>query len=208
MKLLEDATIGRKRSALIHSVSLSVEPGTVVRLVGKNGVGKTTLVHTLLGFLPVLDGVRGSGLPAPATQAHQEMFGYMPSSIPRLPSLTLPQWLKALSVGYHKELIEIQNLWDSIGGRALPNTMLSELSSGNLRKAMFTSACAIQRELLVLDEPFDEVDSGGQAAMAKLIEQQRSGGAAVIIVSHRDVTHLLPIDSTYEISEERLHVVS
>ncbi|WP_158268644.1 ATP-binding cassette domain-containing protein [Corynebacterium yudongzhengii] len=207
MILLDNADVGRADTPLIRSVTLSVEPGCLIRLVGKNGVGKTTLLHTILGYLPLLGGARGPELPAPATTEHQAMFGYMPSMVPRLPSLTLPQWLDALAVGYRRERSEIQEIWDAIGGRALPTTMLDQLSSGNLRKALFTSACAIQRELLVLDEPFDEVDNEGQSAMARIIEQQRAAGAAVIVVSHREIAQLLDVDTTYEISEEHLHVV-
>lgn len=208
MILFDDATIGRGNTPLIRSVSLSVESGSALRVIGKNGVGKTTLLHTLLGFLPVLDGSRGAGLPVPATRTHQYTFGYMPSSVPRLPSLTLSQWLQALATGYRRKPSEVQKIWDFIGGRALPRTMLSELSSGNLRKAMFAAACAIQRELLVLDEPFDEVDSDGQSAMAEIIWEQRTAGAAVVVVSHRDISDLIPVDTTYEISEECLHAVS
>lgn len=208
MKLFDNADIGRGQSTLIRDVTLEIQPGATARLVGKNGVGKTTLLHTLLGYLPVMSGSRGPDLPAPATRPHQVRIGYMPASVPRLPSLTLPQWLQAQAVGYRRDLADVSAIWTTVGGRALSNTMLAELSSGNLRKAMFTGACAIQRELLVLDEPFDEVDADGQLAMARIIEAQRYAGAAVLVVSHRAVDDLLSIDATYEIAQERLHAVA
>ncbi|HIW96746.1 MAG TPA: ATP-binding cassette domain-containing protein [Candidatus Corynebacterium gallistercoris] len=206
--ILTSATVGRDGIPLIEGVNLEAQPGRTTRLVGKNGVGKTTLLHSILGFLPLLDGERSAALGKPGSAHHQRQFGYMPSAVPRLPSLTVPQWLDALSAGFSVERSTVQDKWDSLGGRTLPSTLMGQLSSGNLRKALFVGACAIDRELLILDEPFDEVDIEGQQRMAEIIEAQRTAGAFTLIVSHRAVDHLITIDQTLEITHGSLRTLS
>lgn len=205
--IFNKADIGRHEIALVRDVSLVLEPGKTVLLSGKNGVGKTTFLHTILGYLPVLRGERGSELPHPGTPEHQTYFGYMPSAIPRLPSLTLEDWLKSIALGYRLEFSKVKDDWDRLGGRSLPNSQLAQLSSGNLRKAIFVGACAIRRQIVILDEPLDEVDKEGRSVMAQMIEEQKSLGASVLLVSHTGISDLISVDLTYELSEGRLNVV-
>lgn len=206
INLLDSANVGRSSTPLITDVNLTLQRGRLVQLKGKNGVGKTTLIHSILGYNPLLSGQRGDGLPTPGTRKHQHYFGYLPASVPKLPALTHAQWMNALDAGFQLRKGKALEMWDRLGGRALPGNYLADLSSGNLRKALFVGAAVIPRDVLILDEPFDEVDAEGKAVIAEITNEQLAAGAAVLLVSHSSLPAGLAVDRELEISGERLHV--
>ncbi|MEJ4113047.1 ATP-binding cassette domain-containing protein [Corynebacterium kroppenstedtii] len=199
--LLDNADIGRKNSILVQGVSLSLEHGDIIRITGANGTGKSTLASTILGTLPPLSGRRGHRLPNVGSSEHQRFFGYMPASVRPLPSLTINQWFQAIDSGFTVHAGASQHLWNRLGGSALPNSTLETLSSGNLRKACAVNAFAIPREVLILDEPFEELDSESRSILRHMIEEQARAGARIIIISHSECG---PVTGTYIISNGTL----
>ena len=90
---LRDVTSGYGAAPVLHGVSLSVAPGEIVALVGKNGMGKTTLLKTALGILPLkagavlVDGTAATGL-SPARLVALGV-GYAPQEQPLFPDLSI-----------------------------------------------------------------------------------------------------------------------
>ncbi|MBC6794696.1 ABC transporter ATP-binding protein [Corynebacterium macclintockiae] len=201
MQLLTDCTIGRSSTPLASGLNLVVTPGKVYRVTGANGIGKSTLADTIVGFIRPLEGSRNACLPLPGTRAHQHLFGYLPSRVSPLPSLNFQQWCRAISTGYGIQEQQVESLWQRLGGRATQRSRLDQLSSGNLRKAFALNAFAIPRKILILDEPFEELDSHGRKTIAELITEQARAGAAVLAISHTDFS---PKDHILELTEDGL----
>lgn len=200
---LQGASVGHGGRALLTDVDLELQAGTVTRLVGANGVGKSTLIDSALGILPLVDGT-WQYPHRPGSTSYQHEIGYMPSTVAGYPNLTLGQWLDLVASGFSIPVSDVQATWEDLGGRGDPKTLLANLSSGNRKKSLFVPVISIPRTAIFLDEPFEEVDLYGQEVMARRITDQLSSGAAVLIVSHRSVDHLLPVETTLVIEKKKL----
>lgn len=203
VRFLQGASVGHNGRALLTDVDLELQAGTVTRLVGANGVGKSTLIDSALGLLPLVDGT-WQYPHQPGSPSYQREIGYMPSTVLGYPNLTLRQWLDLVATGFSISSSNVQATWEELGGRGDPKTLLADLSSGNRKKSLFVPVISIPRKAIFLDEPFEEVDLYGQEVMAQRIKDQISAGAAALIVSHRSVDHLLPVDSTLVIEDKKL----
>lgn len=203
VRFLEKASVGRGGRSLLTDVDLELEPGTVTRLVGANGVGKSTLIDSALGLLPLVSGT-WQYPHRPGSTTYQHEIGYMPSTVAGYPNLTLGQWLDLIASGFSVPTNDVQSTWEDLGGRGDSKTLLANLSSGNRKKSLFVPVISISRTAIFLDEPFEEVDLYGQETMAQRIKDQLGAGAAVLIVSHRSVDHLLPVDRTLVIENKLL----
>lgn len=199
VEFLRSATVGHHGTALLEDIDFALEPGTVTRLVGANGVGKSTLIQSALGLLPLVGGTWAFPH-KPGTTDYQRAIGYMPSTVAGYPNLTLDHWFSLIASGYGVDRGVVDSIWHDLGGRGNMSGIIESLSSGNRKKSLFTSAAALQRHAIFLDEPFEEVDLYGQEVMAAKVTEQVAAGAAALIVSHRPVDHLLRVDRTWEIA--------
>jgi len=161
----------------LDDVSLEVEPGSVVAVVGGDGAGKTTLLRSLVGKVQLERG----RFDAPSSQA----IGYLPASAGSWPSLTVAQNMdfvggiyglsgKAL-VSRRDELLDRASLLD------VSDRLASQLSGGMRRKLGFSMAMLHNPPLLVLDEPSTGVDPVSRVDLWRLVSEAAAAGAAVVM---------------------------
>jgi iron complex transport system ATP-binding protein len=198
MSALLEATelvAARGKAVVLHGVSVTVRAGEAVALVGPNAAGKSTLVRTLAGLLPVTSGVvRLDGKPlaewgrsalaravalvtpeegAPALLSVQERvaLGRYPYRGPFRP-LT-PQDRDAVSHALHQT-----------GISHLAHRPLTTLSSGERQLAALARSLAQQPRVLLLDEPAAHLDVGHQLQLFRILDEIRGRGVAVLAVVH------------------------
>lgn len=186
---LRGAAIGHGRHALLTGVECAVAQGDFVALVGPNGGGKTTLLRTLLGALPLLAGRRE--VPRPVR------VGYVPQR-----DLVDPIWpLTAGEVvlqGRTPGLGPLRRPGDAdraaaaaalarVGIAALADRTYGELSGGQRQRTLIARALAAEPELLAVDEPTNGMDPAAELATMDVLADLHAGGAgpAVVMVSHR-----------------------
>ena len=162
--------------AVLSHVSLTVHRGEIVSLIGPNGAGKTTLVRVVLGLLPPTTG-RIATLPG----LH---IGYMPQFLPV--DETLPMTARRfLALSGVSDDVRIAKALADVGAGHLAGAQLRELSGGELRRVILARALLREPDLLVLDEPVQGVDVGGQSELYGLITRLRDQtGCGVLMVSH------------------------
>lgn len=167
-------TIGGRM--VVEHVDIAISPGEIVTLVGPNGAGKTTLIRLLLGLLSPDKGA--------ITRAPGLTIGYVPqrfhvdATIP----LTVERFLKLSSRGVEDE---IDTLLEEVGAGHLADAQVSSLSGGEFQRVVLAKALMGNPQLLVLDEPVQNVDFSGEAELYRLIETIRdTRGCGILLVSH------------------------
>mgnify|MGYP000185691864 FL=1 len=163
------------RIALSH-VSLQVDPGEIVTIVGPNGSGKTSLLRAIIGAVKPAQGrvVRGENV----------KIGYVPQKLhidETLP-ITVARFLK-LPGGV--SAMDCEQALEQAGVPDLAKAQLSQLSGGQFQRVLLARALIEKPDLLLLDEATQGLDQRGSAAFYQQIEQVRQNtGCAVLMISH------------------------
>jgi ABC-2 type transport system ATP-binding protein len=161
----------------LDDVSVAVEPGSVVVVVGGDGAGKTTLLRALVGELVLEHGVVAA--PSP------ERIGYLTASAGSWPSLTVRQNMDFVGGIYGLEGDRLEQRRESLLARAglteAGDRLASQLSGGMRRKLGFIMAMQHEPDLLVLDEPTTGVDPVSRIDLWRLVSEAAVAGAAVLM---------------------------
>ncbi len=196
---------GAGETRAVDGVSFSVEPGTVLGLVGESGAGKTVTALSIMGLLPDsarilsgsirLDGTELVGAPEATVRAVRGSRVAMIFQDPLAsfnPVYTIGEQIgEALRLDAHagtsirqdvEQLLELAELADpSVVARAYPH----QLSGGMRQRAMIAMALARQPGLLIADEPTTALDVTVQAQITDLLARlQRERRMAMILITH------------------------
>ncbi|MBI4392875.1 MAG: ABC transporter ATP-binding protein [Euryarchaeota archaeon] len=179
-----------KRIVALAGVDLTLEPGTIMGLVGPNGSGKTTAIRCILGIEKADRGeVSVLGRPMPQGRKRVlESVGYMPQDMALYPDLTVSANLDFFArvfgiKGSERKEAEAKAL-DVVKLADRADSKIGELSGGMRRRASL--ACAIQHSpsLLILDEPTVGVDPDLRANMWATFREMTAAGAAILLTTH------------------------
>lgn len=172
----EHVSIVRKDRRILDNVSVTIEPGEFVTIVGPNGAGKTVLLHVLMGLIKPDKGTisRKDGL----------TIGYVPQRF--TPEATLPltvtRFLKLAKGATAQAIAETLAL---TGAAEMAEQPLHVLSGGELQRVLLARALLHDPDILVLDEPAQNLDIGGELSFYKLLDDvYRKRKCAVLMVSH------------------------
>src|SRR5438034_144859 len=200
--------------AALREVSLKIEPGEVVALLGPSGSGKSTLLRALAGLVPHFHGgrfagrVEVAGLDTRRTRP-AELAGTVATLFQDPEDQVVFTRVEAEvafgleNVGTPPEEIRLRAAaaLEAVGAAGLAGRPVAELSGGELQRVCLASVLALSPELLLLDEPTSQLDPDGAAAA---IELARSSGAAVIVSEHRPERVLDACDRVVFLEEGRL----
>ncbi len=178
---------GRMIQAL-RGVSLAVEPGEVLALLGPNRAGMTTLLKILLGLCHPSAG-RVFRLGSPMSQRSTlARVGYMHENqaFPRyLTAAALLQFYGQMSLIPPPVLrTRVPALLEQVGLTDRAHEPISRFSKGMVQRLALAQALISEPELLVLDEPMEGLDLGARRLLQEIIAAQRHAGKAVLVVSH------------------------
>jgi len=173
---VENVDITRGNTRVVKGVSLTVERGRIVSLIGPNGSGKTTLVRAALGLQPIS---AGSVWRRPKLKV-----GYVPQKV--MVDLSLPMTVRRfLSVGANITGAAVDRALKDMGVTKLAERPVQQVSGGEMQRVLIARALLRDPDLLVLDEPAQGVDVSGLEELYRMIGDLRtSRGCGILVVSH------------------------
>jgi branched-chain amino acid transport system ATP-binding protein len=182
---VEGLTAGYGESVVLDDVSLHMEEGDSLALLGRNGVGKSTLLVTLMGLTRVHRGdIRWRGASVAAMPTHrraQAGLGWVPQERFMFPSLTVEEHLTAVARPGVWNLKRIYEVFPRLQERRA--NLGNQLSGGEQQMLAIARALMINPSLLLLDEPMEGLAPIiVQELMGVIRELIADGGMAVIVV--------------------------
>lgn len=174
-------------------VSLRVEPGEFVAIVGESGVGKSSLLNCLAALDDWSEGsIHHSGVDlgtlGETQRAHwrREHLGFVFQAFHVLPHLDVAQnvGLPLLLLG-RPDAARVREMLEAVGLGELGARLPAELSGGQLQRVAIARALVHRPGLLLADEPTGNLDPTTAAQVMGVLEQQaRESGAALVLVTH------------------------
>ncbi|MEP5759998.1 MAG: metal ABC transporter ATP-binding protein [Litoreibacter sp.] len=173
---VNDVSVRYGAKTVLSQVSLHVDPGEIVTIVGPNGSGKTSLLRAIIGAVKPFQGhvIQGDGA----------KIGYVPQKlhIDKTLPITVSRFLK-LPGGV--AAADIEQALTQAGVPYLSKAQLSQLSGGQFQRVLLARALIGKPDLLLLDEATQGLDQRGSASFYQQIEAVRQDtGCAVLMISH------------------------
>lgn len=185
---IRNLALGYPDLTLFKHLSLDIEAGTTLAVLGANGSGKSTFVKMLLGLMDPL----GGRVTWPAGRPHE--VGYLaqltefdrrfPIRVRDLAAMGAWKGFGLWSGLGRKGKDRVAKALDEAGILDLADRSLHTLSGGQLQRALFARVILQDAPLILLDEPFAAVDQSTEAHLLSIIKRWREEGRAVVLVVH------------------------
>ena len=177
----------------VAGVTFSLAPGECLALFGPNGAGKTTLLRVLAGLLkPTSGSARLSGIPLPGGPLARSRVGLISHHTMLYDALSARE-----NVSFSARLYGIRDararVEDSLRRMSMlerADASVRSLSRGMQQRVSIARAMVHSPQLVLADEPYSGLDESGARALTALLQELRSAGTAIIVVTHNLVEGL------------------
>jgi len=194
---IQNLQVEQGKNIILEHVDLDLRQGEILALMGPNGSGKTTLLRTIVGFIRQKDGnvyLHGKSTSGMKVAEICRHVGYLPQNPNSLLfSDSVMEELMVTLVNHHPSMddkalesakLEVLHTLKRIGledqGHAYPR----DLSVGQRQRVAIGAVTITSPQILMLDEPTRGLDYAAKDSLAKLLEEWRQAGMAVLLVTH------------------------
>jgi heme ABC exporter ATP-binding subunit CcmA len=170
--------------AALRHVSATLESGRCYLLLGENGAGKSTLLRVLAGLLrPTLGAVRVLGQPAAEARGR---IGYMSHAAMLYDELTARENLEYTARLYAGQAcLSPDEALRMVGLDPALERPVAQYSQGMRQRTSLSRVLLSQPELLLLDEPFSNMDRASAERMLALLAELRRSGRTIVLTTHQ-----------------------
>ncbi|MFI1193069.1 ATP-binding cassette domain-containing protein [Micromonospora sp. NPDC020750] len=177
----------RRGPWVLRETSLRLDPGEAAVVLGRNGVGKSTLLQLAAG---VLRPTRGRVVDRP------RHVGWVPERFPVDQPFTVRRYLTGMArvagLGKGEADLAVDRWTERLGLTRFRGVRLPELSKGTAQKVGLAQAMLRRPGLLILDEPWEGLDAAARELVPGLIGEVLAAGGSVLVSDHRGETARLP----------------
>jgi branched-chain amino acid transport system ATP-binding protein len=190
-------------SHVLHGVSLSVADGEVLTILGRNGMGKTTLIRSIIGFTPPRQGtirLKGADVTGwPAYRLVERGMALVPQGRRVFPSLSVRENLEVARRGSGRWSVDrVQELFPRLRERA--GNRANKLSGGEQQMLAIARALMSNPSLLLLDEPTEGLAPLLVREVGRVIGELKREGLSILLVEQN-----LPMALSVA---DRVHILS
>ena len=168
-----------KKKRVIDGLYLTVQPGEVVAITGQNGTGKTTLLRSIFGLVPIKTGT---------ISLDQTKTGYVPESRSLPPYLTAIQLMHLAGSMFNMSSADLRKkslkLLEKFMLNDVANTKIGCFSKGMTQRLLLAQALVNDPKLLVMDEPFSGLDTASKVIVNELVDDFKTNGRSVLYTTH------------------------
>jgi branched-chain amino acid transport system ATP-binding protein len=192
---LDNITVTIQNVEVLRQLSLDITSGSMVGLIGRNGAGKTTVLKTIMGLLPISSGklfINAKDFSQVEAKERAALgIGYMPEDRGLVPELSveenicLPLWVSP-TLNLKERLEFVYGVLPELLEMRERKAML--LSGGQQKLVALARALSVGTKLLLLDEPFEGVAPALSQRLSEVVGQLRGSGLTVLI-SQSDLNH-------------------
>ncbi len=171
MVQIENLSFAYNKVPVLKDISLSIAKGAVLGLAGLNGAGKTTLLEIIAGYLKPITG---------SANVDQIKCSYLETQPFFYSNITGKEYLSFITRKDHSFSIE---KWNDVFHLPL-HELIENYSSGMKKKLAIMGIIALERELILLDEPFNALDLESVEIVKLILPILKKQGKTIIITSH------------------------
>lgn len=206
--------------AVVSDINLTLQSGKLASLIGANGVGKSTLLKTLTGFLPKLEGsllLDGKDISEFSQRALARQISIVLTQKPEVQNLTVEEIVglgRSPYTGFFGKLhANDQQIVDesitAVGIEKLKNRMIQTLSDGERQKVMIAKALAQQTPVIFLDEPTAFLDFSSKVETFQLLQCMAHEMGKLVLLSTHDLELAVRFsDTLLQVNGDGLRTVS
>ncbi len=198
MLQVKDLNIGYAQKEILSGLDFSIGKGELVGLVGSNGIGKSTLLKTIIGSLKPLSGeisLNGRSLNSISAQELSKIIsivltdklgGFNLTVFDIVASGRIP-YLNAFGQLKEEDVKIVNESLDTIGIKNISQNYFDELSDGQKQKVLIAKSLAQQTPVILMDEPTAFLDFESRLQLFSLLKQLAKEQSKTIIVSSHDL---------------------
>jgi lipopolysaccharide export system ATP-binding protein len=201
-----------KKRLVLRDVSLDLQRGEVVALLGPNGSGKTTCFYTIAGLVSpdggqvMLDGRDVTALPM--YRRARLGIGYLPQEVSIFRGLSVEDNILAVleiaEPDSHKRRERLEELLSEFSITHIRQAQVLALSGGERRRVEIARCLAADPKYLLLDEPFAGVDPIAVEEIRHLVRALKTRGIGVLITDHNVRETLEIVDRAYILADGKI----
>jgi ABC-2 type transport system ATP-binding protein len=188
-----------KDTIVVDVPTLAIDPRESFGLVGNNGAGKTTLFRMILDLIRPSEGeihINGKNV-----QGNDEWKQYVGSYLDEnflIPYLTPDEYFRFVGKLHNYSDADLKNFLqkfeDLFNGEIVgKDKHIGDLSKGNLKKVGIAAAFIGNPQVVILDEPFENLDPTSQIRLKRLLQQERETRSLTYLISSHDLNHVTEI---------------